>query len=344
MAVREMKPGDELIWDNYVSKNEFSTPLQFAAWKSIFTKVYGSKTHFLWLEENGKVSGVLPLLHIKSLIAGNYVTSLPGGLLADDEGSANFLIAHAKNIVETENAKYLILRDGRRKWGHSELLTDDEHVNFIIDIHNDLNHVKNQMRSTTRKLLNRSLRNGLKGQVGWDFQDEFYQVYAASMHEIGNPSYGKRFFDYLGSAFQKRIHIVSLHHQGKILGGGYIAPLNQTMHCLWSGLLRDYYDLYISHFLYWEVVKFANHHGYETVNLGRCQKNSGLYFFKEGFGGKVQPLYQQFYLNGVQQRPPVGAEMEDDLKYQIFTKIWRLLPIQLTESIGPRLRKVMPFG
>ena len=344
MVVREMKPGEELIWDNYVSTNEFSTPLQLAAWKTIFKKVYDSKTHFLLLKENEKVSGVLPLLHVKSLIAGNYVTSFPGGLLADDEDSANLLIAYTKNLVETQNAKYLILRDGRRKWGNPYLLMDDEHVNFIIDIHDGLNHVKKQMRSSTRKLLNRSLRNGLTGEVGWDFQDQFYQVYAASMHEIGNPTYGQKFFDYMSSAINKRIQIVSLHHQEKILGGGYIAPLNQTIHCLWSGLLKDYYDLNISHFLYWKVLKYAYQKGYRTVNLGRCQKNSGLYFFKEGFGGKVQPLYQQFYLNGVQQRPPVGAEMEDEFKYQIFTRVWRLLPIQLTESIGPRLRKAMPFG
>lgn len=344
MVVREMKPGEELVWDNYVSKNEFSTPLQLAAWKTIFTKVYNSKTHYLLVEENGAVTGVLPLLHIKSLIAGNYVTSFPGGLLANDNDTASLLLNHGKLIVEKNHAKYLILRDGRIKWQDPELITDEEHINLIIHIHSDLGETRNSMKRRVRTLVNRSLNNGLKANHGWDLQSDFYHVYSLAMREIGTPTFGRKFFNQIHLSLRQNLHPLTISRNGDILGGGYIVPHRNCIHCLWSGLLKDYYDLYISHFLYWEVIRFAYQKGYEHVNLGRCRKESGLYFFKKGFGGRVQPLYQQFYLHEAQKRPPVGAEIEDELKYRVFTTAWRFLPHKVTEILGPEIRKVIPFG
>lgn len=344
MIVRELQPGEDHLWDSYVSTNEYSTPQQLAAWKTIFENVYKSKSHFLMVEEHGKVMGVLPLLQIKSLIAGNYVTSMPGGLLANDDDAANLLLERAKQIVETHHAKYLILRDGRRKWEFSDLLTDEEHLNLIVLIQPDLEEIKSSMKKRTRHLVNRSLDNGLNASHEWNLLDDFYPVYSLAMRQIGTPTLGRFFFENIASFIPQNIHLITISHQGEILGGGYIAPLKDSIHCLWSGLLRENYDLLISHFLYWEVIKFAHQHGYENVNLGRCRKDSGLFVFKEGFGGRVQPLYQQVYLNGINELPPVGAEMEDDLKYRVFTTAWRLMPHKITEILGPKIRKIMPFG
>lgn len=344
MIVREFKQGDENKWDNYISTHEYSTPLQLSAWKTIFETVFNSTTHFLLLEEEGNIKGVLPLLHIKNVITGNYFTSLPGGLLANSEITANFLLDYAKNIIETQNAKYLILRDGKRKWSHPDLFTDEEHLNLVIPIRPDLEENKSSMKKRTKKLVERSLENGLMAGHGLDLLDDFYPVYALAMQQIGTPTFGQSFFDQIGFYLGQTVHLITVSQHGDTLGGGYIAPLSRTIHCLWSGFLREKYDLLISHFMYWEAMKYAHQNGYERVNLGRCRKKSGQFVFKKGFGGEIQPLYQQFFLNGVSQLPPIGAEMEDDLKYRVFTKFWRLLPHKITEIVGPEIRKMMPFG
>ena len=66
--------------------------------------------------------------------------------------------------------------------------------------------------------------------------------------------------------------------------------------------------------------------------------------FKKDFGSEGQQLYQQFYLNGITQPPAVGAGMEEELKYRLFVKIWRRLPLPVAEALGPQLRRRMPFG
>jgi hypothetical protein len=109
-------------------------------------------------------------------------------------------------------------------------------------------------------------------------------------------------------------------------------------------MLREYYHLRISHFLYWETIRYAHQKGYRCVDIGRCRKNSGGFNFKKGFGGQVQQLYQQFFLNGIERPPNVGTSREENLEYRFFVSIWRKLPQLLTELLGPELRKRIPFG
>ena len=164
------------------------------------------------------------------------------------------------------------------------------------------------------------------------------------MQAIGTPTLGSGFFESMCSHPQVETNLISIYYQDKIVGGGYIAPFRQTVYCLWSGLLREYYELRISHLLYWEAIKYAHQNNYKQVDLGRCRENSGGFVFKKSFGGHPQPLYQQFYLNGTTKAPRVGAEMGEDIKYRLFTAIWRRLPQPLTEMLGPKLRKQIPFG
>lgn len=95
---------------------------------------FRSRTYYLVAEDQGVIRGVLPLIHVKSLLAGDYVTSLPGGICTDDEEAARQLFDHARGLVDANRAKYLILRDGRRKWDFPDVRTDEELVTFIIEI------------------------------------------------------------------------------------------------------------------------------------------------------------------------------------------------------------------
>ena len=44
------------------------------------------------------------------------------------------------------------------------------------------------------------------------------------------------------------------------------------------------------------------------------------------------------------QPPAVGTSREADVKHRLFVKVWRWLPLSVTEVLGPQLPKRMPFG
>jgi FemAB-related protein (PEP-CTERM system-associated) len=344
MIVREIRRGEEDRWDEFVSSCQTSTPQHLYAWKQVMEETLNSETHYLLAEEKGNITGVLPLIHVKSLITGHYITSLPGGLCTEDVETAGTLLEHAKEFVRATNARYLILRDGHKKWEFPYLVTDEEHVTFLIDVSPNLDQIKRTMKKRSRQLVNQASNNGLKATLGLDNLSVYYPIYARAMQEIGTPTLGLGFFKSVATHLPTRTNLIIVNHDDKIAGGGFISPFKQTVTCLWSGLLRNYYELQISHLLYWETIKYSHLNGYQYLDLGRCRKNSGGFEFKKGFGGQVQQLYQQFYLNGIAQTPIVGAEMKENYKYRIFVAIWRKLPQLMTEVLGPKLRKQMPFG
>jgi hypothetical protein len=135
MIVSEAKAGEEARWDAYVYGCTYSTPQHLFAWKKVMEEVFNSKTFYLLAEENGSISGVLPLIHIKSLLGGNYFTSHPGGICTESDEAAGLLFEYARELVKAKNAKYVILRDGRKKWELPHVVTDEEHVSLCMRSH-----------------------------------------------------------------------------------------------------------------------------------------------------------------------------------------------------------------
>ncbi|NOR69565.1 MAG: peptidoglycan bridge formation protein FemAB, partial [Methylomarinum sp.] len=76
-------------WDDYVENSPSSTFFHKAGWKEVIEKAFGHKTYFLYAEDNGKITGILPLVHINSLLFGNSLSSCAfcvyGGIIADNE-------------------------------------------------------------------------------------------------------------------------------------------------------------------------------------------------------------------------------------------------------------------
>lgn len=305
---------------------------------------FRSRTYYLVAEDQGVIRGVLPLIHVKSLLAGDYVTSLPGGICTDDEEAARQLFDHARGLVDANRAKYLILRDGRRKWDFPDVRTDEELVTFIIEIPADVQSLKHFMKNKTRQVVNTTSDHGMRGIAGLENLQDYYPIYQRAMRELGTPTLGYDFFNQMALQFPGEFELITILYQNNIIGGGFIHPVKDTVFCLWSGLLHGQYKHHPSYLLIWKSINYAAEKGYRYVDLGRCKKNTGGYYFKHGFGGKEFQLYQQFYLHGTDRPPDVGGERKADFKYRIFVKVWRNLPIPVTEVLGPILRKQMPFG
>jgi serine/alanine adding enzyme len=344
MIVREIEAGEESRWDEFVCSSPFSTPQHLFAWKRVMEDVFNSETHYLLAEDNRRITGVLPLLHIRSFIGGHYFTSLPGGICTDNPDAAEGLFIRARDFVKQYNAKYLILRDGRHKWELPEVKTDEAHVTFLIEIKPDLDEIRQAMKKRTRQLINQTSRNGLAINRGIEQLEDYYPIYAQAMRNLGTPTLGLTFFKKITVHSPGMIDLITLFRDGRVLGGGFISPFQQNVFCLWSGSLQKHYDLHISYFLTWAAIQYAYEQGFRWVDLGRCMKNSGGYKFKKTFGSQLQQLYQQTYMNGTGKPPSVGAAKAEDAKFRYFIKLWNHLPLGITEVIGPKLRKQMPFG
>ncbi|MGZ8161471.1 MAG: hypothetical protein ACXWTT_01240 [Methylobacter sp.] len=78
-------------WDSFVQETDDATFFHQLGWKTVIENAFGHKTYYLYSEIDGKISGILPLVHIKSLLFGNALVSTAfcvyGGIIASDEQS-----------------------------------------------------------------------------------------------------------------------------------------------------------------------------------------------------------------------------------------------------------------
>ena len=79
-SVHQLDPGDRgtaARWDEFVRSAAGATFFHRAGWQTVLRDVFRHRTHFLFTEEAGRITGVLPLAHVKSMLFGQSLTSLP---------------------------------------------------------------------------------------------------------------------------------------------------------------------------------------------------------------------------------------------------------------------------
>jgi serine/alanine adding enzyme len=341
IEVRDSKNGR---WDQYVWDSPQANPFHLLGWKNVLQKAFDLKPVYLVAKDDDDIKGILPLIPISSKLTGNYVTSMPGGVCADSEDVAADLLKEAKELTKKINAKYLILRDCRQKLDLPHLVTNEDHCTFLVELHDDPQvnwyEINRRVRQSTKK----AMRADLEVIFGQDHLGEFYPVYAGALQERGTPTQGLSFFKNLLAEFPSIFNIVVVCREDHALGGGFVALFKDTIYNTWGGMLRQYYNMRTNYLLYWETLKYGCENGFQWVDLGRCEWDSGVFNFKKQWAGQPKPLYQQYFLNGISQPPAVGNQRAEEFQYRLFIGLWKLLPLPVTEALGFRLRKRMPFG
>src|SRR5919106_4324900 len=79
----------DAAWDAYVLRHPEATAYHFSGWPRLIGRAFGHEARLLAAESDGAISGVLPLVLMRSRLFGRFVISLPflnaGGVLADDD-------------------------------------------------------------------------------------------------------------------------------------------------------------------------------------------------------------------------------------------------------------------
>ena len=65
-------------WDAFVESAHDATSYHRFGWKGVISKSFGHQCHYLAaVDEQGELRGVLPLVHMRSNVFGNFMVSVP---------------------------------------------------------------------------------------------------------------------------------------------------------------------------------------------------------------------------------------------------------------------------
>ncbi len=336
-TLERLTPGDArgaLRWDEFVMACPQATFFHRAAWQDIMRGVFRHDTHYLFAHEAGRITGVLPLAHVKSLLFGNALTSLPfavyGGVAATDEASAVALEQEAERLAGQLGVDHLELRQLQRR--HEDWPAQDIYFTFRKEILPDEEANMLAIPRKQRAMVRKGIKNGLKSEIDPGV-DRFFALYADNVHRHGTPAQSKRYFQALRTHFGDDCEVLTTTGpDGK--------PLSSVLSFYFRDEVLPYYagddwaarDLAANDFKYWELMRRACARGLKVFDYGRSKQGTGPFAFKKNWGFEPTPLRYEYRLL---KRDSVPQNNPNNAKYKFMIETWRRLPLGVANWLGP---------
>lgn len=313
--------------------------------------------------DDDTVLGILPLVHIRHWLLGNSLVSMPfcdaGGVLATDGHAERMLVEHGLRVADSLHVPVLELRqyqplacmDDRgfsgeaSPYGQREVLavpgwrvsaTAGNKVRMLIGLPETSDELMQSFKAKLRSQIRKPIKDGLTVKVGGvDLLDDFYDVFAANMRDLGSPVHSKQFILQILLGFPETANLFVVYGKSAPMACSLTLGFNGMLSNPWASSLRRYGQFAPNMLLYWSMLEYACRQGYRRFDFGRSTVDEGTYRFKEQWGAQPVPLYwYKFARNG-----DATIETTSASRWMIrASECWKRLPIPVTRVLGPKIR------
>ena len=335
--IKRLETADYQRWDDFVMASADASFFHRAAWQQVMQQAFGHQTYFYYTESQGDITGILPLVHIKSLLFGNALISnafcVYGGIVADDEEAFSALQIQARQLARELGVDYLEMRNRVQKhpdWPYKPLYVTFRKT-LDANVENNLNAIPRKQRAMVRA----GIKAGLTSVID-DTVDRLYQAYSESVRNLGTPVFPKRYFQVLKQVFGDDCEILTVEHDGRLIASVMSFYYKDEVLPYYGGGTALARDLKGNDFMYWEVMRRAVEKGCRVFDYGRSKVDTGSYRFKKHWGFEPEPLYYEIDLVKATKMPDINPL---NPKYQLFIAAWKRLPLPVSQWVGPWLAK-----
>lgn len=332
-TVKCLEQSDEERWDIFVKSSPQATFFHRVGWRHVIEQAFGHSCHYLYTEDAGRITGILPLAEIHSRLFGHALISTPfcvyGGIVAQDESAEALLRQAAVKLAEELQVDYLELRN--RKPGQSNWPTKDLYVSFRKTIQSDHEANLQAIPRKQRAMVRKGVEADLQVCAGAGLS-EFYAIYAESVRNLGTPVLAKKYYALLKEVFAEDCEFTVITHHQKPVAAVMSFYFRDEVHPYYGGSIAEGRDLKANDFMYWVVMQRAVEKGVRVFDYGRSKRDTGSYRFKKHWGFEPQPLPYAYYLVRAKTVPDVSPA---NRKYSLFIKAWKHLPLPVSRVVGP---------
>jgi FemAB-related protein (PEP-CTERM system-associated) len=327
-------------WDDFVDGHPDGSIFHRSAWLRVLGSTFPFRPVSIMALEGDRVRAVLPLFLVRNLPMGRSLVSTPfgvyGGVLGDGE-AADALLAHARALGERLGVRFVELRHERAR---GTLPVKDLYVTFRRPIHATDEENMAAVPRNQRRSIRVAMKHGLESRVGdLDLLAPFYDVYSQSVRNLGTPVFPRRLFENLLREFHPHAKILGVFHEGSMVAGVLTLFHRDQVLPYYGGAVRRAFPLAANDFMYWSLMCHGRENGYRVFDFGRSKVDSGSYHFKRHWGFEPAPLAYQYCLIRQAALPDLTPR---NPAFAWPIRVWRRLPLRLTQWIGPKLVRYFP--
>jgi FemAB-related protein (PEP-CTERM system-associated) len=332
--------------DAFVRAHPQGSAYHLSAWCRAVGSAYGYRSQVLVARRHGQLVGMLPLCIISRPFGSARWVSLPfcdlGGPLAEDAAVAAALAARARVDLGARQLAGLELRcSGALADAASTDLTGRK-VRMLLDLPASADELMKSYPPKLRSQVRKAAKNGLVAEISSALEAvaEFYDVYARNMRRLGSPPHSLAWFEAIQRHYgQDSLFFVLVRHEGKVIGAGCVLVCGERAVIPWASTLADYNRLAPNMQLYGTILATVCERGLRQFDFGRSTFGEGTYKFKEQWGAQPCPLAWQEWKAGASQPQLDAVKAGPGRLRPLVEQVWQQLPLGITNSLGPRLRR-----
>jgi FemAB-related protein (PEP-CTERM system-associated) len=329
-------------WNAFLNRSASASLYHRFEWRDISEQCFGHETCYLAAIEAGEISGVFPIVRVKSLLFGDIACSLPfvnyGGPCAFTEQAENALLHEAERVADDWGVDYLEIRS--KKHLGPRFPTAEHKVSMTVELDPDPDVLWARFKTDHRKDIRRGYKNGLTAKIGGlELLDHFYAILSESWRDLGTPIYRKSYLAEIIRTFPEAMRVCVVYAGSDPAAASLDGTHRGTVEGMWLGARAKYRARDAGYVLYWEIIKDACQRGHMRFHLGRSTVQSGGEAFKKKWNATATQLYWQYVLRTRKDIPQLNVQ---NPRYRLAASAWRKLPLPVTQVVGPFIARSIP--
>lgn len=341
MEIRPAHISDRAAWDAFVLGRAEASPYHLTPWRLAIAEVYGHQDVSLVATEDGVITGILPLVLMKTPLIGSRLVALPfcdvGGCLATNPDAGQVLINRARHLAAELGAATFELRGdppaAALDHGDWQRIAHDK-VLMQLTLPDSSAVLWASFKSKLRSQVAKAEKNDLVFRWGTEADvTSFYRVWSVNMRDLGSPAHARGWFAAVLRHYGPLGHLGLVTHGEIVVAAGILLRCGTTISVPWASTLREYNRLNPNMLLYWNFLHMATDSDCRTFDFGRSTANEGTYRFKAQWGAQPTPLIWH------RSPPDKTATATDPGPRALAERLWQRLPLTVANTVGPLIRK-----
>ena len=310
-----------------------------SAWARVLVESYRYKPVYFAQISNGRLSTLVPLMEIRSVLTGKRGVSLPFTDYCDPVTPA---IGDYTGLLDG------VIKFGRKSdWKYFEFRTSQKmnpdasasaiHFGHVLNIANGESTLFSGLRESNRRNIRRAKREDVAVTICNSLESvaEFFRLNCLTRKMHGLPPQPYRFFQKLYEhIISKGNGIVALaSSQGKYIAANVYFNFGSQAIYKYGASDKNYQYLRANNLVMWEAIRYYAERGYKSLCFGRTEpENTGLLRFKRGWGAEEYMI--SYYKYDLRR----NAHVKDISKLHGFqNRIFSGMPIPILKLAGSLL-------
>lgn len=342
IRVREVTTDEMPRWFEFVAHQKNAPAYCQEPWPEIIQSAFSNETR-VWAaySDQGDFLGGVPLTFFGSRLFGRFAVSVPyfnyGAVLTPYFNVMEALFDHLKGVCESERLSHIEIRTMQPGLGPPSV---SKKVSMVLKLPKTQQRLDEQLGAKVRAQCKKAepfdpeVRFG-----GLELLEDFYQVFAINMRDLGTPVYSKRWFQEILKAPDISATLVVVYVSGKPVSTGFLLGHNEILEIPWASTVKAANSMDANMWMYRKILGFAVRERYEFFDFGRSTKNAGTYRFKKQWGAQPYEHYWYYLLPAGGLIPSLSP---DNPKYRLMISVWKRLPVWVVNIVGPLIVRSIP--